>query len=1267
MRFIADGPSIPSDLITAHDEGRVILFCGSGVSRARAELPDFMGLAASVLDCIGSAPESRARQVKDAAEHAPKIDGLGALIAADTIFSQLEDEFPLDLIQRHVAQALYKPDVELAAHRVLLDLARGQDGQARLVTTNFDRLFEACDPALAAHVPPDLPDPSRSDLFRGIIHLHGLVTPGYDGAVCNGGSERGFVLSAADFGGAYLVHGWAARFIHKLIAKYQILFIGYSADDPPVRYLLEALGGSQTAGQRLYAFQEGDDDQARALWRRKGVEAICYNPADRHRALWDTLSAWANRARDPEEWHARLLGEAAAGPRAMAQFRRGHVAHLAATTEGARRLASAGAQLPAEWMCVFDPYCRYKPSLRSLFDDAATFEPFDCWSIDSDLAPEHKLDDQEGHKREAPKGAWCAFDVTDRDRHELDERSVPGFFGNAHQQSNLLPSRLTKLGKWFTKVAHEPWALWWASDKIGLHPEIAWEIKQQFSVDAERFPYPVRQAWETLLEVRAQQRSPYERLPLNDVAGTINRDGWSPMRVWQFAALQIPTRKISRGWHIAEPPETLEHWRQLFNCELDYAWFQGLPDVPEDHIPLYARALFHALEAAIDLERNFLGGDAELGPFTPVGDDDNGGAPLANLTGLYRRWLAAMERWAKLDAQAVRAFIAIVSGRGDSLAIRVRLWTCSQPELLSAAEIGQILSRFEGEAFWDRGHQRDLLHMLAMHWNTLDAEHRHRLEAQLLAGPARYDQEEEERFAQRNAWRTLERMTWLANQGCAFDFDRDVETRKRVALVPDWDSAHGQQADRSNESRAYSVKTDKDSTPLADVPPELIIERARELSGRHPPGWRTERAPFAGLADDQPEKALAALRCYTGATPVEFWSSLLWSDHRKSDPTDLVAEIAATLLDLDADALAAILDSVSFWFRNAHELLEAASPDLCARLWDRLLALMEAHPEQARSGLVHRREDRDWIGAALNAPAGRLTELTLLRSGPTSAEGQIDTIWLDRMERLLALPGDAGGHALVFLARNVDYLFARARAWTEAHLLPLSRCNDERRTIFWAGLFWSARGFSPALFAHVRDILLALVRERRSGREWNMSLALQIVLGWHDKVRQADGTAYSDAQLRSAILAGTDELRRQVLYTLRNCISKPGSEWIDPALHLITNIWPRQFSARSESVTAALVSLVLSSGDNFPRFVSASLDLLQPLGREAHWQVTPQQSAQIATAHPEPMLVLLTKILPDDPRQWPYGIDKVFSALSETDLGADARLVHLQKMLANSR
>ena len=44
MRFIEHGPDIPDELLFAQDEGNVVFFCGAGVSRAYADLPDFSRL-----------------------------------------------------------------------------------------------------------------------------------------------------------------------------------------------------------------------------------------------------------------------------------------------------------------------------------------------------------------------------------------------------------------------------------------------------------------------------------------------------------------------------------------------------------------------------------------------------------------------------------------------------------------------------------------------------------------------------------------------------------------------------------------------------------------------------------------------------------------------------------------------------------------------------------------------------------------------------------------------------------------------------------------------------------------------------------------------------------------------------------------------------------------------------------------------------------------------------------------------------------------------
>ena len=71
---------------------------------------------------------------------------------------------------------------------------------------------------------------------------------------------------------AYLAEGWATAFIRSVMDNYRIVFVGYAADDPPVQYLLEALSRSAYSDpSRLYAFQSGRPDEARALWSQRAL------------------------------------------------------------------------------------------------------------------------------------------------------------------------------------------------------------------------------------------------------------------------------------------------------------------------------------------------------------------------------------------------------------------------------------------------------------------------------------------------------------------------------------------------------------------------------------------------------------------------------------------------------------------------------------------------------------------------------------------------------------------------------------------------------------------------------------------------------------------------------------------------------------------------------------------------------------------------------------------------------------------------------------
>lgn len=206
IRFVKNGPLIPSELILAQEQGRVVFFCGAGVSYARAKLPDFYKLAELVCNSLkvsSTSPIWQLLKVKKL-ERKTKITGL---VSMDRIFGILERDFDSRDIDKAVAMALRPAnDIDLSAHQILLELAKTSNGRIQLVTTNFDRLFSKCQTSDTRWVAPRLPNLLHHDELDNVVYLHGRVTENYDGA------ENRFVLSSSEFGRAYLSDGWATEF-----------------------------------------------------------------------------------------------------------------------------------------------------------------------------------------------------------------------------------------------------------------------------------------------------------------------------------------------------------------------------------------------------------------------------------------------------------------------------------------------------------------------------------------------------------------------------------------------------------------------------------------------------------------------------------------------------------------------------------------------------------------------------------------------------------------------------------------------------------------------------------------------------------------------------------------------------------------------------------------------------------------------------------------------------------------------------------------------
>lgn len=292
MQFVKNGPNVPEKLIQAHEEGRVVFFCGAGISFP-AKLPGFGKLVRDLYDQVGVLPD----EVQELALKNSQFD---------TAVSLLESVTPTKEWRRDVRKNLsllltpdYSSSKATQTHRSLLRLSVTSENKMRLITTNFDTVFkQAADEEkikLKEYSAPLLPVPKNR--WDGLVYLHGLLPE----------DEHGLdhlVISSGDFGLAYLTERWAARFVSELFRTYTVCFIGYSLNDPVLRYMMDALAADKQLGEsppEMYAFgnyKVKEYEKEKKNWLAKNVTPILYKNHHHHYYLHETLSKWADTYRD---------------------------------------------------------------------------------------------------------------------------------------------------------------------------------------------------------------------------------------------------------------------------------------------------------------------------------------------------------------------------------------------------------------------------------------------------------------------------------------------------------------------------------------------------------------------------------------------------------------------------------------------------------------------------------------------------------------------------------------------------------------------------------------------------------------------------------------------------------------------------------------------------------------------------------------------------------------------------------------------------------
>lgn len=387
MIFSGTTTRIPEELLLAHQEGKVVFFCGAGISRC-AGIPLFDKLVSKSARAVGVALEKEERKL---------IERGGC----DTVYQRIETRIgPANRLQlRRATATLLKPKTKdeavLSYHFALLQLSVVRDGERlHLVTTNYDGLFDEAASRLkashrlnkevASYVAPLLPIPKESK-WDGLVYLHGKL----DGTESES-NLNSLVLSSGDFGVAYLTERWASRFVTELFRTYTVCFVGYSANDAIIRYIIDAFAADSFVGEterKIYAFdgyEKGGMNKLEEAWKMKGVDVIPFRKEnkDDYSELERTLTAWSDCCSLGINGPSRIILDEAVrtpstiNPEDKASIERVLWALRSSDGLAARQFSELTPPPPLEWFDVFrDVSIRESQQYRADVRDGKNVKP----------------------------------------------------------------------------------------------------------------------------------------------------------------------------------------------------------------------------------------------------------------------------------------------------------------------------------------------------------------------------------------------------------------------------------------------------------------------------------------------------------------------------------------------------------------------------------------------------------------------------------------------------------------------------------------------------------------------------------------------------------------------------------------------------------------------------------------------------------------------------------------------------------------------------
>lgn len=1002
---------LPLELLDAHDEGRLVLFCGAGISR-HTGLADFRQLTLDAFKACGLPIDENGQ---DFPEDLAVRNG-----QYDRALHLLENQSPA---MRREVQALLRKRPRpgsLETHKALLTLSAGPGGGHRLVTTNFDNRFElAADKTLRWQTAPSL-EPPRGEQWQQLTYLHGRIDPIKDP------EGRHLVLTSADFARAYLQDGWAAQFTQRLFENYVVLFVGYSLNDPVIGYLIDGMAADlRTRGGKLQAFILADDngspeDRKRneAIWEARGLRPVCFCRSENFSALHRTLQAWAayhTKGIQGRIDHALSMGCVAYDPELHSNADVDFLAWALSKADGSVARAFAEA----------DP-----------LPDISWLAPLSTSNIP---APDGN-------------GTVNLFAMPAPPPHGANR-----YYGELAGRAPLIPdtSAVTfQLGRWLTRHLDKQQLVDWVIERRGLvHPAWAFHIERSLCGQAE----PWQTFWRLILDGATQLHE--HAMPIWPIS--LDKGEWPdgmdaaflnaarcrvvPQKSWQFLSEQN------------QPPQHLFH---IARFELAVTNPDLLSDIWEkrgekpvrDALMRLADSLTSRLAEGWAMLQRADTGMYMLDVGTPLTQPDGfGSRDYSHLVALCMEAFAVLRRETPTKAAALAGrWLSLWRDDRVYLFRRMALHALAHVRAVPADQELSLLMDGRAEMLWSGDCGTELGEYLRLRAPHLPSPILDDLIAAIVAGPA----DDTGPYATR--WSIVQIAQRLA------------KLKEGGASLPEWlpNIADEYVSDLEEPpERSFTGRRAASEPDISLRPPE---EMAAQLAADADSYRSSEQ--FYRLCANAPLTALAVTSHLSRLLdrPWGGWDGLFQLAEKQESTTQatIVRELLAICRDHDAWldyrpllALARLLAGVAGALPQDRDK-RAEFLALWQLLWGKATEHSASTPQKPD----------DTVRDVFDSPCGKLADalLTVITNAPGKSIPR-DTAPLFKV--MIGGKAAHSCHARIVAASYLPWLHQRARTWVKTDLLPRMRYGQAEAAHLWLGFF--RRPILP--LAMMRDMQEALV------------------------------------------------------------------------------------------------------------------------------------------------------------------------------------------------